>query len=64
MLERLCPLDLHESAFPVGAAQRTVMEHMGAVILREGTDEFLLLSASSSAASFLHAVKTSIRYAA
>lgn len=64
VLERLCPLDLHDSAFPVGAAARTVMEHMGALIVREAQDGFLLLSASSSARSFLHAVETSIRYAA
>ena len=62
-LERICPLDLHDSAFPEGAAQRTVMEHMGAMILREGPHSYLLLSASSSAQSFLHAVETSIRYA-
>lgn len=58
-LERLCPLDLAGSVFPEGSAARTVMEHMGAIILRLGPDRFLLLSASSSAASFLHAVETS-----
>ena len=34
-LERLCPLDLHDSVFAVNSAARTVMEHMGAMILRE-----------------------------
>ena len=58
-LERLCPLDA--SQFPTGAAARTVMEHMGALILRLDEDRFLLLSASSSASSFLHAVETSYR---
>lgn len=58
-LERLCPLDLHEAAFPVGASARTVMEHMGAILVRTAPDTFLLLSASSSAGSFLHAVETS-----
>ena len=62
VLERLCPLDLHDAAFPVDAAARTVMEHMGAMIVHVGPDSFLLLSASSSAGSFLHAVETSIRY--
>ena len=61
-LERICPLDLHPDAFPVDAAARTVMEHMGAMILRLGSDRFLLMSASSSAGSFLHAVETSYRY--
>ena len=38
------------------------MEHMGAIIHREGTDRFLLLSASSSARSFLHAVEASLEH--
>ncbi len=59
-LERICPIDLDPQAFPEGAAARTAMEHMGAIILRDGADSFVLLSASSSAQSFLHAVKTSI----
>ncbi len=62
VLERLCPLDLHDATFPVDAAARTVMEHMGAMIVREEQDGFVLLSASSSAGSFLHAVETSIGY--
>lgn len=63
-LERLCPLDLHDSAFPMGAAARTVMEHMGAILIRTGEDRFLLLSASSSARSFRHALETTLRYIA
>lgn len=59
-LERLCPLDT--AAMPVDGSARTVMEHMGAMIIRIDTDRFLLLSASSSARSFLHAVETSYRY--
>lgn len=60
-LERICPLDLHPEAFSIGSAARTVMEHMGAMIVRTGTDRFLLLSARSSAKSFLHAVETSFK---
>jgi len=59
-LERICPIDLDDAAFPVGSAARTAMEHMGAMVLRDTDDGFLLLSASSSARSFLHAVETSI----
>lgn len=59
-LERLCPLDLHETAMPPGTAARTVMEHLAVIILRESAEHFLLLSPSSSAGSFLHAVETSI----
>ena len=61
-MERLCPHDLSDAAFPIGAAARTVMEHMGAMIVRTDTDRWLLMSASSSAKSFLHAVETSFAY--
>lgn len=60
-LERICPLDLHPDAFAVDDAARTVMEHLGTIVIRTGPDSFLLLSASSSAGSFLHAVETSIK---
>lgn len=59
-LERICPIDLHPDAFEGGAVTRTVMEHLGTIILRTGNDEFMLLSARSSAKSFLHAVLTSV----
>ena len=59
-LERICMLDLHPDAFKVNMVARTVMEHMGAIIARTGEDTYLLLSASSSAKSFLHAIELSI----
>ncbi|UXX82710.1 sarcosine oxidase subunit gamma [Roseovarius pelagicus] len=59
-LERICLLDLHPDAFKVNAIARTVMEHLGVIIARTGDDTYLLLSASSSAKSFLHAIETSI----
>ncbi len=59
-LERICPLDLHPKVFSVGDVARTVMEHLGVMVLRTGQDSFLLLSARSSARSFLHAVEVSI----
>ena len=59
-LERLCPLDV--ASFPEHGSGRTVMEHMGAMAVRIAADRFLLLSASSSARSFLHAVETSYHY--
>ncbi len=61
-LERICAMNLHKNAFPLHKAERTVMEHMGAIVARTGEDAFLLLSASSSAVSFLHAVETSIKF--
>lgn len=60
-LERLSPVDLSRAAFPENASARTVMEHMGALVIRTGPDTFLLMSASSSAASFLHAVEVSAK---
>lgn len=59
-LERICPIDLHPGGFAVGDAARTVMEHLGVLIIRTGDARYLLLSASSSAGSFLHMLETSI----
>ena len=62
VLARICPLDLHPGVFGADSAERTSMEHMGAMIIRVGDDAFWLMSARSSAKSFLHAVETSIDY--
>ena len=59
-LERICPLDIRQ--FRPGESGRTVMEHMGAMAIRLEDDRFFLMSASSSAQSFMHAVETSYRY--
>lgn len=59
-IERTCMLDLHPDRFPPGAVARTLTEHLGVILLREAPDAFLLLSASSSARSFLHAIETSL----
>ncbi|MHA1553771.1 MAG: sarcosine oxidase subunit gamma [Alphaproteobacteria bacterium] len=59
-LARICMLDLHPDAFAINDVTRTAMEHLGTIICRDGDDSFLLLSARSSARSFLHAVETSI----
>ncbi|MEO1552072.1 MAG: sarcosine oxidase subunit gamma [Pseudomonadota bacterium] len=61
-MERLCPVDLAPGHFGTGHFARTVMEHMGAVVLWRDADAFRLLSARSSAGSFLHAVETSLNY--
>ncbi|SLN56880.1 Sarcosine oxidase, gamma subunit family [Roseovarius albus] len=58
-LHRICPLDIHPDAFAVNDSARTVMEHLGTLLIRTGDDTYLLLSASSSAKSFLHAMETS-----
>lgn len=61
-LERICMLDLSPKAFSVGAVARTTMEHLGVMILRDDEDSFVLMSARSSANSFVHAIETSIAY--
>ena len=60
-LARICPIDCGVSAMPIGTTARTSMEHLGAIITRrpdEGDLQpcFWLLSARSSAASFLKAI--------
>jgi len=60
-LERICPIDLHPDAFAINSVARTTMEHLGVVITRTDEDEFLMMSAMSSAESFLHAITTSVK---
>ena len=60
-MERLCPLDLHPDNFGIDMAGRTVMEHMSVTIICLASAHFLLLAASSSGKSFLHAIETSYR---
>jgi len=60
-LERICSIDLDPQVFQVGAVARTVMEHLGVIVLHEDNDSYLLLSARSSAQSFLDALQVSIK---
>ena len=60
-LERICPINLCEDNFKTNAFARTVMEHLGSIILKTTPNTFLLLSGSSSANSFLHAIETSAK---
>lgn len=57
-LGKLCMLDLDDSRFPPGSAARTVMEHLGMVILRPDAGIFELWSARSTGHSFVHAIRT------
>ena len=58
-LERICPINLSIDAFGINCFARTAMEHLNTIIIRTKKNEFELFSASSSAQSFLHAVKAS-----
>ena len=60
-LERICPIDCSSTATPIGTTARTVIGHLGTITLRRPDDDdgnscFWLMSARSSAASFLHAI--------
>ena len=59
-LERICAIDLHPDHFTIASIARTTMEHLGTIILRSAENTYVLLSASSSANSFLHALETSV----
>ena len=61
-LERICQVDLDPNIFKLNAMARTTMEHMATIIIRTDVDTFLLMSASSSAKSFLHAVELSAQH--
>lgn len=61
VLERICPIDLHPDIFTDGNVARSVMEHLGVIVFRQG-DAFLLLSARSSAESFLHVLTQSVDF--
>ena len=61
-LIRVSPIDISLKNFPVNAFAKTMMEHLGTIMIRSQKQEFEIFSASSSARSFLHAVETSARY--
>tara|TARA_R110002096_G_scaffold14582_7_gene50750 strand:- start:5247 stop:5801 length:555 start_codon:yes stop_codon:yes gene_type:complete len=61
-LERICQVDLNAGVFKLNQMARTTMEHMGSIVIHNGKDSFLLMSGSSSAASFLHAVELSAKH--
>ena len=63
-LERICPIDCSSPAMPIGTTARTIIEHLGTIILRRPDDGngkpcFWLMTARSSAASFLHVITAS-----
>ena len=59
VLERICPIDLSPSAFSVGRVSRTIMEHIGTIIFRDGDDSYVLLTMRSFGRSMLHAIEVS-----
>ena len=59
VLERICPIDISPEAFPVGGVSRTIMEHIGTIIFRDGDDSYVLLTMRSFGRSMLHAIEVS-----
>ena len=59
VLERICPIDISPEAFPVGSVSRTIMEHIGTIIFRDGDDSYVLLTMRSFGRSMLHAIEVS-----
>lgn len=59
-MERLCMLDLHPDVCSKDDALRFDIETMYTVMVKEDAKKIVLLAASSSAGSFLHALETSL----
>ena len=59
VLERICPIDLSPELFSVGNVSRTIMEHIGTIIFRDGDDSYVLLTMRSFGRSMLHAIEVS-----
>ena len=60
-LERICPVNLDPDLFLKDYIARTIMEHLGSIVICENPNSYLLMSASSSAKSFLHALEVSLK---
>ncbi|MCS5590937.1 MAG: hypothetical protein NZ775_00215 [Gammaproteobacteria bacterium] len=60
VLERICPIDLDPSVFTLGSVSRTIMEHIGTIIYRDGDDSYVLLTMRSFGRSMSHAIEVSV----
>ena len=60
-LERICPINLDPEIFLKDYIARTITEHLGSIVICENPNSYLLMSASSSAKSFLHALEVSLK---
>ena len=54
VLARLVPLDLRDSAFPVGATARTQVMHMNASVTKLGAERFMILVFRSMVETLYH----------
>ncbi|MEI4488369.1 sarcosine oxidase subunit gamma family protein [Frigidibacter sp. MR17.14] len=60
-LARLTPLDLRPAAFPEGAAQRSLLGHMSAILRHCGPDSFEVWVFRSMAATAVHELSVVMR---
>ncbi len=61
VLARLVPLDLRAAAFPEGAVARTGLNHMMAVLVREGPEAFGIMVFRSMAGSAVHEIAVAMK---
>ena len=61
VLARLVPLDLRDSAFPEGAAARSLVNHMTATLSRVGPDAYEVMAMRSMAGTLVHEIETAMR---
>ena len=60
VLMRHVPLDLRAAAFPVGRAVRAPLGHMSAILIREPSDSFLVLTFRSMARTAWHEIEVAL----
>lgn len=63
MLDQITLPDLSNEAFAIGDVTSTLMTHLRVIIWRNSDTSFTLLSAASSASSFLHALSEELQTA-
>lgn len=60
VLARLCPLDLRLAAFPPGTSARTMLQHLGALIIRDAPDSFRIAAFRSMARTLKHEIEAAM----
>jgi sarcosine oxidase subunit gamma len=61
VLARLCPLDLRGRSFPVGAAARSLLNHVPALLVRTSEEGWLVLAPRSMAGTVLEELTEAAR---
>lgn len=64
VLARLVPIDLSTDAFPPGQTRRTSLGHMAAIVIRDGVDQFEILTFRSMAGTAVHELTRAMRMVA